>query len=542
MKKITLDYCIFVLGLVILLILFSWAFYSCLYFSDSFDILPIKTIDELIFQRTLLNGREHMHGSAWITVFAITDYGYGNIFWSPLILLSWLIVHWGPEWLLIVLPRWISVGAYAWALYMFFRVGRLRSHSLGNCMLGVLLIATCRGMFSSSIYFHNNTLIPAFIMTSLYFLSLPRTRKAAIWGSVFFGAAVATKITALFALPIFFLFFNRELPWSQLLNLQTLKRNLKAGAQVFASAIFFFSPTVLLLPIGVMDFFTHSVESLRYILFLAPRSPKAPTPEFFYDIYSYNSSNYFRGPVMALGVFLALWLLIKFRHKTLNVLLLSLVTIVSLLMMILLTNSAPRNPYFLKFYVIPLVFTFAFVFLDAPRRFKSISSGLILAIAMNLFFGGRDLSQDLVLTPTILNSTYSQQRIQSLPILREKLKLLPNEIINLDFTLILPLGPIEAYKKVLYFYTPGESLHVKADVYVISKQNEIAVETSYFNSPEFEKIYEDEVMKVFRRNSNSLIEKKKESAAREESLGRAWTEQQQPNTRTSSSSNSRRKT
>jgi hypothetical protein len=522
MKKFALDHFIFLFGLAILLILFSWAFYSCLYYSESFDILPIKTIDELIFQRTLLNGRESMHSSAWIDVFANTEYGYGNIFWSPLILLSGLLAHSGPDWLLIVAPRWISVGAYAWALFMFFQIGRLRNYSRSHCMLGVLLIATCRGMFTSSLFFHNNTLIAAFVMTSLYFLSLRSTRRTRVFGAIFFGAALAIKLTAVFVLPIFFLFFNKDLSWSQLFKNEILKRNLKAGAVIFSSAVFFFSPTVLLLPVGVNIFFTKSVETLRYILFSAPRSPIASTSHFFYDMYVYNSSNYFRAPVMALGLFLALWILKSSRQKTLSILLFSLSTLLSLVMMILLTHSGPRNPYFLKFYVIPLVFTFALVFWDVPKRIKGVSPILIIAIVMNLYFAWRDLTQDLFLVRTSFHSVAVQQSIQKLSTLREKLDFRPDKIISLDFRLILPLGSIEAYKRVIYFYTPGEALETWADVYVLSKQNMIASEVSYFSQSNFEKIFEDEVMVVYRREPASGDgREKKESAVRTESLGRA---------------------
>jgi hypothetical protein len=501
MKKINWDDCIFAAGLLFLAFFFAWLFHVCFDFSESYDVLALKNIDEINFQRTLMNMRENFVNGKWDLALANADYGYGNIFWTPLLLIQWPFILMGNIPWANALPRLVSVFAYLLCFCAFFRIARRRGYSRGTAMVALLLISTCNVIFSAATFFHNNTIIPAFILWSIYFLVLPSTTKRRLIACLLFGMALGTKLTAVYLLPVFFLFLNREavLSWNLLKSRSFWWSNVRAGLIVLAAAIFSFSPSVLLLLVGNPVFYNESLGALHYVLIVSPKLFPPGELHLANTLYENIFIRDYHWLVFVWGMALGWFSIYRNKMRRLDNILFSVAGFLSIFLIFLMAYTSVREPFFMRFYAIPLALTFSFIFLDLPLSRWKASLVLAITVGMNIFLNLTPLTQQLTELQYATKNVDRQNQVVRLERLRSTVPIQKDEIISMDFTLIFPIGGLEAYRNVLYTYTPGEAQTIKAQVYILSNLRKSPTDDTYFNDRDFQKLFEDREMKIVRR-------------------------------------------
>jgi len=274
-----LERCFWIMGLAALAALFGWLVYQSSFFSDNFDLIIIRDCDDIGFQKILQAQRELLRAHHWGMFLANNDSGYGNIFWSPLALIS-LAFHDGVgPWArpLILFPREISLIAYFLCFYLFYKIARARGISANGAFAGVLMIATCASPMSLATRFHNYTILAALVLAALLQLARPRTRRRLIAATVFFAVAVGLKFTALFAAPVFWLFLNYDLGWpkSDLQIDRTIRENTVPVAGLLLIAPICYAPTILVWP--WYHYFEISVGALRAAFAIGQNVPLQPS-------------------------------------------------------------------------------------------------------------------------------------------------------------------------------------------------------------------------------------------------------------------------
>lgn len=483
---------------VVIGILVSFMFRSNFYFSESYDVLALNHIDDINFHVYLQTLRERLAVGDWRAIFASTGFAYGNIYWTPLLLITWPFANWGPAWLNIVVARELSVIGYGLCLLAVYKISRARNYSRNNSSLGLLLLATCSGIYYAATCFHNHMFISGLILWSFYFLIVPPSGRRVAMACILFGMALGLKVSAVFALPLFLIFLNRHRSFklSDWLSADFFIMNLKVVLAIFATAIISFSPTVLLLPFGDRTFF-DSLSPLHYILFVAPTLVPPREVHFFEELWENAMVNYYHALILVTGIGSALWLVYQNRKRNLDDILMPICCIVSSILIAVLGSVTIRDAYFLRFYILPFIFIFGFVFVDLAHRYRK-SAILILIISLNLYLNFTTFRNYFFMQPEIYAAPETQSQISRLAVLRQQVPIKLNDIVYIDMRVIFPFGPIEHFKNVRYVYDQRVTPQPDGDIYIYSKSNKDVPPEISQPLPPYVMLYSDADIQIVR--------------------------------------------
>jgi hypothetical protein len=173
---------------------------------DDFALLQIREIDDLAFQQSTWKLIEAVVSRDLATVFGISDYGYGWVFWcsSALISLPGYIVYKLTEMpvAVIVAPRLASLVALIFTWLLLRRI--LQSLKLPKIDVELMAIAflLIPGVAWFSIRYGTVTLIGALIAGAIYYLVAKEpSKRSFLAAGTLVGLALGVKLSALVAIP-----------------------------------------------------------------------------------------------------------------------------------------------------------------------------------------------------------------------------------------------------------------------------------------------------------------------------------------------------
>lgn len=194
----------YALILTIFLILFIENFM----YSSSAGVIMFREVDDLAFQVSLQHIRDAVSSGHLSMALSTVDYGYGNIFWLPLGLVSvpleYLRIHFGVDWPLIVFPRQLSLMFIAGTSIVLRKLVRDFGSSEKNAAFVVLAFVSFpfAGYFSMRFGTVSEVVFFATLAIYLAFRFWKGTTRH-WWPAVLsLSVAIAVKLTAGFVLPI----------------------------------------------------------------------------------------------------------------------------------------------------------------------------------------------------------------------------------------------------------------------------------------------------------------------------------------------------
>lgn len=215
-------------------------------FSSSFDITPLRGIDDYVFNQSMHSWQHHLCKAHLSRILNMNDFAYGWIFWAlhGLITLPFYLLH--CETLIISTARNISLCFAFETLYFLYKIlGNYTKNDFYK-MIIILSVAFCSSFILFAQSFSNAFQATFFAVLGLYFIIKDNllSKKTLICSAISLGLAVGTKLTGAFVLPLVYLLLLDRL------NFKLSKNNLKKlwnFSWIFVlSAIIFIDPRLLL--------------------------------------------------------------------------------------------------------------------------------------------------------------------------------------------------------------------------------------------------------------------------------------------------------
>ena len=263
MKKIldiTCTYLFYVLVLATAILVFVENFIFCTY-----GVLPLRSIDDAAFQTSLFN----YHNGSLIELLSLNDYGYGWIYWFPMVLLTlpahWIGLYSGSTWLLCVIPRMYSLGFSLASCYVFYKIVSLYTKDGSIRKLVTLLLP----LFPTGCYlagrFSTVPQVTFFSLLSFYYLvkNEELMEKDLRKSLIFFAVAMATKVSAICMAPVIVFLVLLRSHWKIRKNCYIWIKEILLSVIVM---ILLMNPSILV-AIFYRDGFFKSIGILKYYWF-----------------------------------------------------------------------------------------------------------------------------------------------------------------------------------------------------------------------------------------------------------------------------------
>lgn len=177
-------------------------------FASGSGLLLFRDVDDLSFQTTLMQMREHLRHAQFGQLFSTNDYGYGNSYWVPLAILStplaWIRSTFGVEWPLIVFPREVSLFFTIATAFVLRKLALALGANESRAAISVLIYALFPFTGYFAMRFGTVSEVNFLAITAVYFAVLYWRNIANTWfiSVVFCAAAISVKVTAALILPI----------------------------------------------------------------------------------------------------------------------------------------------------------------------------------------------------------------------------------------------------------------------------------------------------------------------------------------------------
>ena len=236
----------------VLILVGVWLCYTNFIFSESFEVLTLREIDDLAFQFTLRKMHIALNKGHLRVLFGTIDYGYGNFFWLTITFLTYPFYLMDLVQPIIVLPRLFSLGCFFISAFLVNKMlkelvgDRLVAHSVS------LLVLLTPVVVYAAQRFHNHGLITLLGCLALWFCFFFKGPWGRLLAFGLCGLAAGVKLTGLFVFPIIFFgeAYNLFRKWKSRSN--TLSQEILSlifGSLVFiVSAFSSLSPLFLVFP------------------------------------------------------------------------------------------------------------------------------------------------------------------------------------------------------------------------------------------------------------------------------------------------------
>lgn len=245
-KKIELSKLFFCIAL---LLIFIYLFIQNFIFSESLDIIQLRSVDDLAFNISLRKWHEALSSLNFKQIINMNDYGYGWIFWALYGLITFPFFLLGNETLLISSARNLSLFYSFGTLFFTYKILSKYTKSFFYKAFIILFILSIRSfIYWGTLCFDTSAQIIFFSMLSVYFIinDSKLSRKTILLSALSASIAVATKLTGIFVLILlFFLIFDR-LKWK--INANSLKKIFLYIVVFFSSFVLFANPAFFFFP------------------------------------------------------------------------------------------------------------------------------------------------------------------------------------------------------------------------------------------------------------------------------------------------------
>lgn len=459
---------IFYSCLIILAAVGAWLFRMTFFFSDSFDFLVIRDIDDILFHQNLDQMRRDLMAGNFPLLLSNTNHAYGNIYWLPLFLITLPSMLWGPDWLTILIPRNYSLVAYIFCFIAFYRIARVRGATATQSLLGLVLMASCSLPFGAATRFHNHTFCAAFILWSFYFLLVEGKdkNKNLLKASVLFGLAVGVKVVSLSMAPVFLFLFNMSLPQNTVG--EKIKKNLIHFLIIFATAVVSFSPSLLYVVLGETQPFKEDIAQLDYMLF--QRHMHLSGIGFLKHLWENVVSVYFHWIIVLIGMGIAFFLAFKERKQSWRSQLIPIATAITGLSLLAVVYVTRRDPYLMRPYIIAHIFIFCLLFVDWMVHVRWAQYTILTLALLNLYLNQKAFREYQLVYPMMVHDSKVLERINKYNLYKEKQLLKESDKISIDFTILFPLGLIHSAPNVTYVFDRNIDIREK-DVFIFNKKH-----------------------------------------------------------------------
>lgn len=189
----------------VLITIFGYLFAENFILSESWEVLPLRSIDDYAIQTSIRLMQEALLSGNWKRVFSFFDYAYGNAFWlfNSLLLLPLYFI--GDAQILIVAGRQISLVFVFGSIFLIgLIIDRIRPDA-GQLKYPVLIaIATMPMISIIATKLHVNAQSIFFGLLSYFFLIRePSLKKQSmLFSALFAGMSVGFKLTGVFMIPL----------------------------------------------------------------------------------------------------------------------------------------------------------------------------------------------------------------------------------------------------------------------------------------------------------------------------------------------------
>ena len=231
--------------------IFLYLFAANFTISSSWDLLALRSVDDVAIQYSIRRFQLATLSGDWITVFSFVDYAYGFAFWSlnGLLHLPFFLI--GSEQLQIIVGRQISLVFIFVGIYFIGKIIEEINREFGLAgnkyeVLTVIATMPIIGIIGTKTHVNAQTLF--FSILSLYFIvrKPPLSTKNMFMSAVFGGIAIGMKLTSVLILPIVSLLILGKLKERGIVKkVQSQVRYLSVTALV---ALFSFAPLLFLMP------------------------------------------------------------------------------------------------------------------------------------------------------------------------------------------------------------------------------------------------------------------------------------------------------
>jgi len=244
-------------------------------FSSNLSVLGFRAIDDTAFQAVLRQVHLDIQAGKLGHLFAINDYGYGWIFWAPLVVLTYplflLSQTLSIDWPLIVVPREISLLLMVMSLVFMRKILKRQDVPEWGCASAVLILALfpTAGYFSLRFGTVNAVAFFSLLTLHLALADTPSTAKGR--NRIAFSLAIAggLKLSGLLIAPLILVIVLRRV------------KGLRLSDFIAPAAVFLVSLVVLTNPQFILVPFKPQIaatywETLSYYLEVT-RTPSGPT-------------------------------------------------------------------------------------------------------------------------------------------------------------------------------------------------------------------------------------------------------------------------
>jgi len=445
MRRWTLDDIIAMLGFGVVAVAFGWFFYQNLLFTGDFDLIVLRDIDDTIFQHFLREQRNFLYTGDLIQFFGRNAFSYGNLYWVLASLTSLPFDIVGLERGTIAAPRMLSLAASLTCVILFLLICKTRRIQPAAAALGAVLLI-CNGFFANAaLRFHNHSLVAAFLLASIFVFLLPSSRKNQIWGAVFFGLAVGTKLSAIYFFPFFVFLSNKDKEWRSMTVLKNLQENLICGIVSIFAFTLAFSPASWLILIGNTQPLNEAISTSQYIVlktlyaFSADPQPWLVKLRDGFLLHSYHIF------VCAIAFMGAVFLLLKKRGAKNTSITVPILLLLAYLTIAMYTKSGVDDFYSPGLYGLAAAAMIPLVLSELSLLNKSLAlCSLTASIAVNLYFNYSAILNTHYLRPyTLRYSAESHAVLQRFEHYKKRIHLDINDNIYTDFRIVFPLQALE---------------------------------------------------------------------------------------------------
>jgi len=512
-ERLVFYFCLSVVGGV-----FGWYFFNTFICSTSYEFLVLRNIDGLYYHRVLEAHRNLIFEGHWAEYFAQTSFGYGNIFWQFMQLVTFPSYLWGPEWLTIVIPRWVSLASYYFCVRAFYLMARAVGFSRLDTMLGLLMLCTCSLPVIAATRFHNYTIVAALIMWSYYLLIKPEGQSRWLIAVLLFALALEIKPSTALFFPLFIFLMNKN--WRDRGRLRTafdvLKVNIVTSATIGAVAFLGIVP-LLLWATGNGNFFSpmlalfSKVDIVNAQLYPLPMNAQDSLKENFFTVFYHEY-------VFAAGLGISLFMAAVKTLIDKKMPWIALAAVVSTVTVGVMAHSMDKVPNSLQSYALVPVFIFTLVFVQLSSRFKFLRLGIVGLMLWNVQLNWHYIKNNNMAHFNIFRDPENLKKIERYKFYEENIEINDYDSVAMGAELVFPIRWLERADNVQLMHD-SESDLTGIDIVIFDKTDrfwdltcdEVEEETSKASAyckklkqassgvGSFRKVFEDDQIRIVRR-------------------------------------------
>lgn len=407
---------------------------------ESYDILPLRRIDDLAFHFVLKRMREILSAGKIRDFFSVCDFGYGNLFWFIQTIVTYPFAHFRMDsWAIFAARESSTIFLIAAIAIFWITFTAKRSLHFADGVFGLVLLTNSMAAFVA-LQFHNNSLVLFLLLSSFYFSEVSQNHRRKTWALVLCGLATGVKMNALLFAPIIFIsLYGNEL-------IEYRKLTYIVVRDVFRSLLIFAVATIF----AISPVLRGWREIIRYVK-ISGKQAAAGSSSLWQNLELGFSTSLMHHLNMAIAVCLAiaLWLHSSDdRNKRIK----TLECLFSLFVIGLICFRIKTGPMYVAVYTLPAFYFLLYIFSETRAALKRWSAALaILVLYLNAgviaeFIKQADLYGAIARTEETRTHMARFEKLEQMHLVQI------SDRIMIDYRLIYPLNVLRRTNDTIYLY------------------------------------------------------------------------------------------